>query len=83
MLLHCGRSGCILALNPNQMKKRIFNVLNFLALNILFFAIYLNFVQKDAATLPPASIAAKNIAAASNKSPVILQQKNAENIVAR
>jgi hypothetical protein len=29
------------------MKRRITTVLNFLALNLLFFALYLNFVHKD------------------------------------
>ena len=29
------------------MKKRLFRTLNFCALNILFFAIYLNFIHKD------------------------------------
>lgn len=29
------------------MKKRVFHVLNFLAFNLLFFALYLNFIHKD------------------------------------
>jgi hypothetical protein len=29
------------------MKKRISRVLNFLAFNLLFFALYLNFIHKD------------------------------------
>jgi hypothetical protein len=29
------------------MKKRIHRVLNFLAFNLLFFALYLNFIHKD------------------------------------
>lgn len=50
------------------MKKRIFNVLNFLALNVLFFAVYLNFIHKDINVLPaaaaarPAHVASKNLA---------------------
>jgi len=32
------------------MKKRISRVLNFFAFNLLFFALYLNFVHKDANT---------------------------------
>lgn len=40
------------------MKKRAFNLLNFLALNILFFALYLNFIHKDTNTLPAVSVAA-------------------------
>jgi len=47
------------------MKKRIFKVLNFLALNILFFAIYLNFIHKDINVLPAAAskAATQNFAA--------------------
>ena len=54
------------------MKKRIFNVLNFLALNVLFFAIYLNFIHKDINVLPPASttVPEKNMAAAALKNPM-------------
>jgi hypothetical protein len=33
--------------NPVFMKKRISRVLNFFAFNLLFFALYLNFVHKD------------------------------------
>jgi hypothetical protein len=45
-------SGFILALrktktNPVFMKKRISRVLNFFAFNLLFFALYLNFIHKD------------------------------------
>ena len=29
------------------MKNRLFEILNFCALNVLFFAIYLNFIHKD------------------------------------
>ena len=29
------------------MKRRIFQVFNFLAFNLLFFALYLNFIHKD------------------------------------
>jgi hypothetical protein len=29
------------------MKKRIYRVLNFLAFNLLFFSLYLNFVHRD------------------------------------
>ena len=34
-------------LNPIFMKNRLFRTLNFCALNVLFFAIYLNFIHKD------------------------------------
>jgi hypothetical protein len=33
--------------NPNVMKRRAFKVLNFFAFNLLFFALYLNFIHKD------------------------------------
>ncbi len=33
--------------NPNLMKKRLLTVLNFLAFNLLFFALYLNFIHRD------------------------------------
>jgi hypothetical protein len=35
------------------MKTRLFKVLNFFALNILFFALYLNFIHKGSNTAPP------------------------------
>ena len=34
------------------MKKRISRVLNFFAFNLLFFALYLNFIHKDNNELP-------------------------------
>jgi len=33
--------------NPSFMKKRISRVLNFFAFNLLFFALYLNFIHRD------------------------------------
>ena len=42
-------------LNPNFMKKRITKVLNFFAFNLLFFALYLNFIHKDQNTPVPVS----------------------------
>ncbi|MBA2745918.1 MAG: hypothetical protein H0U44_06820 [Flavisolibacter sp.] len=35
------------------MKKRLFRILNFFALNVLFFALYLNFIHKDNNTITP------------------------------
>jgi hypothetical protein len=40
------------------MKKRLSRVLNFFAFNLLFFALYLNFIHKDSNT--PAPISAKS-----------------------
>jgi len=34
------------------MKKRLSRVLNFFAFNLLFFALYLNFIHKDSNTPP-------------------------------
>ena len=34
------------------MKKRLSRVLNFLAFNLLFFALYLNFIHKDSVQTP-------------------------------
>jgi hypothetical protein len=34
------------------MKKRVSRVVNFFAFNLLFFALYLNFVHKDNNTVP-------------------------------
>jgi hypothetical protein len=52
------------------MKKRISRVLNFFAFNLLFFALYLNFVHKDnnAQTLP----VARNTVASTVKGTVLV-----------
>ena len=55
------------------MKKRTFNILNFLALNVLFFAVYLNFIHKDINTLPATSVSAtavKSFATSQMKNPL-------------
>ena len=33
--------------NPNVMNPRVFKILNFFEFNLLFFALYLNFIHKD------------------------------------
>jgi hypothetical protein len=33
--------------NPNVMNPRVFKIANFFAFNLLFFALYLNFIHKD------------------------------------
>jgi hypothetical protein len=44
-------------LNPVLMKRRIRRIANFFAFNLLFFALYLNFIHKDkAAALPEQGI---------------------------
>jgi hypothetical protein len=52
------------------MKKRISRVLNFFAFNLLFFALYLNFVHKDnnSQTLP----ASKSTVASATKGTVLV-----------
>lgn len=40
----------------NIMKKRISRILNFFAFNLLFFALYLNFIHKDSNNQPGASV---------------------------
>lgn len=42
------------------MKKRISRVLNFVAFNFLFLAIYLNFIHKDSNSQPVFSSSRKN-----------------------
>jgi hypothetical protein len=42
------------------MKKRLSRVINFFAFNLLFFALYLNFIHKDSNT--PTPIPGKNTA---------------------
>jgi hypothetical protein len=43
------------------MKKRLSRIINFVAFNLLFFALYLNFIHKDSNT--PAPVTNKNTAA--------------------
>ena len=68
------------------MKKRIFNVLNFLALNVLFFALYLNFIHKDVNQLPAVTaatqVAAKTLASNQLQNPVAVNngQKKRETL---
>jgi hypothetical protein len=44
------------------MKKRTFSLLTFLALNVLFFAVYLNFIHKDTNVLPAVSASSNQAA---------------------
>ena len=52
------------------MKKRLSRVLNFFAFNLLFFALYLNFIHKDtnipATVLPKSASAVKGTVLVSN-----------------
>ncbi len=38
------------------MKRRIRKIVNFFAFNLLFFALYLNFIHKDKAVVEPAPV---------------------------
>lgn len=40
--------------NPIPMKRRLRRIANFFAFNLLFFALYLNFIHKDKAVTTPA-----------------------------
>ncbi|HYC39707.1 MAG TPA: hypothetical protein VEB63_04400 [Chitinophagaceae bacterium] len=37
------------------MKRRVSKILNFFAFNLLFFALYLNFIHKDSSSIPMAT----------------------------
>jgi hypothetical protein len=41
-------------LKSNQMKRRVRRIVNFFAFNLLFFAVYLNFIHKDQSETLPA-----------------------------
>ncbi len=58
------------------MRKRIHKVANFLAFNLLFFALYLNFIYKDPAV--PAVVEKNNQEAASAFSVSLTDEKPAE-----
>ncbi len=48
------------------MKRRIRKVVNFFALNLLFFALYLNFIHKDKSATDIAPVQTNNVAANTN-----------------
>src|SRR4029079_4943673 len=52
--------------NPIFMKRRIRKIVNFFAFNLLFFALYLNFIHKDRANgdIAPAVVSTPGINAA-------------------
>lgn len=45
------------------MKRRVRKIANFFAFNLLFFALYLNFIHKDKIALPEAASTQQNAAA--------------------
>lgn len=66
------------------MKKRVRKITNFVAFNLLFFALYLNFIHKDKAQVTVNSTAPSNTAAFTGTIPVQNPEKylNKENTVA-
>jgi len=46
------------------MKRRVRKIANFFAFNLLFFALYLNFIHKDKISVPAASMAGQQNTAA-------------------
>ena len=42
--------------NPIRMKRRIRKIVNFFAFNLLFFALYLNFIHKDKGVTIPVAV---------------------------
>jgi hypothetical protein len=57
------------------MKRRIRRITNFLAFNLLFFALYLNFIHKDNAAPSPVSQTIQATAAVSHTVPVSHPEK--------
>lgn len=58
------------------MKRRIRKIVNFFAFNLLFFALYLNFIHKDRAAndiAPAAVVSAKGTSAAAYTGTVLVQ----------
>jgi len=58
------------------MKRRIRKIINFFAFNLLFFALYLNFIHKDRANneSAPASVVSNSTSAAGTYTGTILVQ---------
>ena len=58
------------------MKRRIRKIVNFFAFNLLFFALYLNFIHKDRANndiAPAAVVSSQNTSAAAYTGTVLVQ----------
>jgi len=67
------------------MKRRVRKIANFFAFNVLFFALYLNFIHKDKSTLAPGQTSKQVKTAALTRTVIIenpeeyLEKKNAMN----
>ena len=61
--------------NPIFMKRRIRKIVNFFAFNLLFFALYLNFIHKDRANsdVGPAVVSKQNNTTAAYTGTVLVQ----------
>jgi hypothetical protein len=57
------------------MKRRIRKIVNFFAFNLLFFALYLNFIHKDKPITPPVPLQS-NAAAYTGSAPVQVTEKS-------
>ena len=57
------------------MKRRIRRIANFFAFNLLFFALYLNFIHKDKASVTPPEQTIHNTASVSGTVPVTHPEK--------
>ena len=67
------------------MKRRIRKIVNFFAFNLLFFALYLNFIHKDKAVAEPIPTVKSNIAVVKGTVPVqdadkYLNQRNSSSL---
>ena len=61
------------------MKRRVRKIANFFAFNLLFFALYLNFIHQDKSSIPVVAPNAKQQATAAFSGTVIVEeQKEAE-----
>jgi hypothetical protein len=57
------------------MKRRIRRIANFFAFNLLFFALYLNFIHKDKAAVTPPEQTAQTTASVGGTVPVAHPEK--------
>jgi hypothetical protein len=57
------------------MKRRIRRITNFFAFNLLFFALYLNFIHKDKAAVTPPEQTVQNTASVGGTVPVTHPEK--------
>ena len=61
--------------NPLPMKRRIRRIANFFAFNLLFFALYLNFIHKDKVAVTPPDQSIQVTAAVGGTVPVSHPEK--------